>query len=517
MKLERATGVLLHPTSLPGRFGVGDLGKEAYRYLEWLSEAGVTWWQVLPTNPPGPGESPYAAISTFAGNPLLISPELLLEDGLLTREDLATVPVFPDYAVAFEAVVPTKETLLRKAWASFQRRGGEGLQVAFAAFAEANAVWLHDYALFAAAKKVYGDAEWSEWPGGLAGREPGAVASWRAAHEQEVRFEEFCQFLFARQWSALRAHARSLGVKILGDLPIFVAYDSADVWAHRELFRLDASGQPVVVAGVPPDYFSETGQLWGNPLYDWEHHASTGYRWWVDRLRAALQQVDALRLDHFRGFAAYWEVPGDAETAMAGRWVKGPGRSLFETIQKALGDLPLVAEDLGVITPDVEALRDDLGLPGMAVLQFGFSPDPRGPFLPYCHRSNLVVYTGTHDNNTTLGWLQQEASIPEQDLLRRYASSDAHEVSWDMIRLALSSVARLAVIPHQDLAGLGADCRMNTPGVASGNWRFRITPWMLSDSLRDRLAGLNWTYGRSPLARQAHRPPRPVPGYLTSS
>lgn len=514
MKLERAAGVLLHPTCLPGPFGIGDLGPQAWSYLEWLSRAGVTWWQVLPLNAPGPGQSPYAAISTFAGNPLLISPEGLADEGLLTAGDLAHVPAFPDHVVDFEAVAPYKEALLRQAWAVFREHPPQGLELAFAVFREANEAWLPDFALFAALKRAHGGVEWHLWDSELASRAPEALAAWRGAHRQEVLFEEFCQLLFARQWSALRGRARALGVRILGDLPIFVALDSAEVWAHPELFRLDPAGQPLVVAGVPPDYFSETGQLWGNPLYDWDYHRTTGYRWWLDRLRAGLEQVDVLRVDHFRGFAASWEVPGEAETARHGRWVKGPGRELFEAASRTLGDLPLVAEDLGVITPDVEELRDELGLPGMAVLQFAFTPDPRSTFLPYCHRRNLVVYTGTHDNNTSLGWYQCDASPGERDFLRRYLGVDGHEIHWDMIRLALASVADLAVVPHQDIAGLGADCRMNTPGVPDGNWRFRLTPWMLSEGLQSHLADLNWVYGRSPAARKAHPTPEEVDGYL---
>jgi 4-alpha-glucanotransferase len=358
--------------------------------------------------------------------------------------------------------------------------------------------------VFAAAKKLHGEVEWTEWPVGLAMHRPEAVAAWRAAHQESVLFEELCQFLFARQWHALRERAHALGVRILGDLPIFVSGDSAEVWANRDLFQLDAAGVPTVVAGVPPDYFAKTGQLWGNPLYAWERHAATGYAWWIARLKATLAQVDVVRLDHFRGFAAYWEVPAGAETAEAGRWVPGPGRALFDALSRALGELPLLAEDLGVITPDVETLRDGLSLPGMAVLQFAFKTYPRSSFLPYCHRPDQVVYTGTHDNSTTVGWFLSDATEAERDLFRRYLATDGHEPSWDMIRLALASVADLAVVPHQDIVGLGADCRMNTPGVALGNWRFRITPWMLADGYRQRLADLNWVYGRSPEARADH-------------
>jgi 4-alpha-glucanotransferase len=504
MKIERASGVLLHPTSLPGRFGIGDLGPAAHSYLDWLAGAGVTWWQVLPLNPPGPGQSPYGATSTFALNPLLVSPELLVEDGLLGDADLAGTPAFPEHAVDFEAVVPFKERLLKRAWSTFQERPPQGTELAFSVFREEQAFWLRDYGIFAALKRAYGGVEWHEWPEKLARWDPEELAAWRARNRHVALFEEFCQFLAWSQWKRVRQRARALGIRILGDLPIFVAQDSTDVWAHPELFQLDTAGLPTVVAGVPPDYFSETGQLWGNPLYAWPRHHDTGYHWWVDRLKVALSLVDAVRLDHFRGFAAYWEVPAGDETAMGGRWVPGPGRALFEAAAAALGDLPLVAEDLGVITPDVEALRDDLGLPGMAVLQFAFTRSPRSSFVPYCHRRNQVVYTGTHDNNTSLGWYLQDASEGERDLVRRYLASDGREIHWGLLRLALASVADLAVVPHQDIAGLGADCRMNTPGVAEGNWRFRITPWMLSGWHQERLAELNWVFGRSPEARAAH-------------
>ncbi len=497
MKLDRACGVLLHPTCLPGRYGIGDLGPEAHRYLEWLSRAGASWWQVLPLNPVGPGFSPYASTSTFAGNTLLISPDLLREAGLLEAADLALGPVLAPFTVEYERLVPVKKALLARAFERFTAKPDPALASALAAFRRQSASWLPDYAAFAAVKEAHGGSPWREWPEELARRRPEAVARWIARHRREVEFEEFCQYLFAAQWRALRRRASSLGIRILGDLPIYVADDSADVWAHRELFRLDGAGRPVAVAGVPPDYFSETGQLWGNPLYDWDALEASGYAWWIDRLRAALDLVDAVRLDHFRGFAGYWEVPAGQRTAATGRWVKGPGRKLFDALRSALGELPLVAEDLGVITEDVTALRDDLRLPGMAVLQFAFSPAPRSEFLPYRLRRHTVVYTGTHDNNTTLGWYMGDATDAERDFARRYLGTDGREIHWDMIHLAFASVADLAVVPHQDIAGLGADCRMNTPSTVEGNWRFRLTDWMLSDGLRDRLADLARVYGRS--------------------
>jgi len=497
MRLARSCGVVLHPTCLPGPYGIGDLGPAAHRYLDWLAAAGARWWQVLPLNPAGPGWSPYAATSTFAGSTALVSPELLLEGGLLEPEDLADMPALSPFKVEYERVVPYKLTVLQRAFQRFSKKAPAKLEGAFAAFRDENAWWLTDYSAFAALKRAHRGASWHDWPEELSLRIPGPLASWLGRHQRELLFEEFCQFLFFSQWRALREHARSLGISILGDVPIYVAGDSAEVWANRELFQLDPHGRPVVVGGVPPDYFSKTGQLWGNPLYDWEALERTGYAWWIARLRATLGLVDAVRLDHFRGFAGYWEVPAGQKTAVKGRWVPGPGRKLFDAARAALGDLPLVAEDLGVITEDVVALRDGLELPGMVVLQFAFSPSPRSTFVPYRLRRNVVVYTGTHDNNTTLGWFLGDAGEAEKDYVRRYIGTDGREIHWDMIRLALASVADLAMVPHQDIAGLGGDCRMNTPATAEGNWQFRLTDSMLSESLRNRFAELAWLYGRS--------------------
>ncbi|HSL16700.1 MAG TPA: 4-alpha-glucanotransferase [Methylomirabilota bacterium] len=494
--LTRSAGVLLHPTCLPSPHGIGDLGPAAHAYLEWLAGAGVSWWQVLPLHPPGPGSSPYSATSTFAGSPLLISPDRLLEEGLLDAADLADVPGLPAEWVDFEAVSAWKWTLLERAFARSDR--SRFLADELAEFRSANGSWLDDYALFAALKKAHRRAAWTEWPEPLARHDPEALTAWRAEHAARIELEIFAQLLFHRQWQAVRARAAELGIGILGDVPIFVAFDSAEVWARPELFLMDEQRRPTVVAGVPPDYFSPTGQLWGNPLYDWRRMAERGYAWWIERLRHTLAQVDLVRLDHFRGFAGYWEVPADAEVATHGRWVAGPGRSFFDAVAEALGGLPFLAEDLGDISPDVTALRDDLGLPGMAVLHFAFSPEPRSTFIPYAHTRNLAVYTGTHDNNTTLGWFLEDASDGERELVRRYVGSDCREVHWDLTRLALASVADLAVVPHQDLAGLGSDCRMNTPAVADGNWTFRITDWMLADEIRDRLAEMVETYGRAP-------------------
>ena len=497
MAFARACGVLLHPTCLPGPYGIGDLGPSAHRYLDWLARAGACWWQVLPLNPPGPGAAPYAATSTFAGNTALVSPELLREEGILHAADLAGIPEFSPFKVEFQKVVPFKRRLLERAFDRLTGRPPAGVRERFEAFRAGNAAWLRDWALFAALKRSSNGASWWEWPEELALRRPGALDTWGAAHERDVAFEEFCQFVFFEQWRKLHERARALHIGILGDVPIYVADDSADVWANRGLFRLDKRGRPVAVAGVPPDYFSETGQLWGNPLYDWDALERSGYGWWVARMRATFGLVDAVRLDHFRGFAAFWEVPAGAKTAATGRWVPGPGRKLFDALHASLGEIPMVAEDLGVITEDVTTLRDSQRLPGMAVLQFAFAPSPRSQFVPYRHRRNLVVYTGTHDNNTTLGWFLGDVSPAEKEFLCRYLATDGREIHWDMIRLALSSVADLAIVPHQDIAGLGADCRMNIPAKAEGNWRFRLTDWMLGDALSARFAGLAWLYGRA--------------------
>lgn len=494
MRFARSFGVLLHPTSLPSRFAIGDLGPAADAYLDWLGEAGAGWWQVLPLTPVGPGYSPYSSTSAFAGNPLLLSPERLLEEGLVERGELAGAPEGEAGRVAWGAVVPWKQALLDRAWERVAKETIPELET----FAAAHAQWLSAYAVYAALRRHFGGAPWWQWPVPLARCEEQAVQQWRLEHQFEVGRVVFEQWLFHRQWQTLRSKAAQRGVRLLGDAPIFVALDSADVWANRHFFRLDGEGRPLVVAGVPPDYFSADGQLWGNPLYDWERMAKEGYRWWVARVAANLALVDALRLDHFRGFVASWEIPAEAQTARHGRWTPGPGRALFSALAQALGDLPLVAEDLGVISDDVRALRDELGLPGMAILQFAFDPQHRSAFLPYNHRPNLVVYSGTHDNNTVVGWYREEASPEIRGFLQEYTGSDGREVHWDLIRLAFSSVADLAIIPHQDVAGLGTEARMNTPGRATGNWGFRLSPGMLSSALAHRLRRTAWVFGRCP-------------------
>jgi len=502
----RSSGILLHPTSLPGRFGIGDLGPEAFRFADFLAAAGQKIWQVLPLGPTGYGDSPYQLFSAFAGNPLLISPELLAEDGLLTGAELAHVPDFPADRVAFECLIPFKFGLLRTAFERFktnQKYAGE-----LADYRARSAGWLPDFALFMAAKAAHGgEAVWSRWDPGIAARKPAAMAAWRARLADEIAFVEFTQFLFARQWRALHDYAHERGICIMGDLPIYVAHDSADVWAHPDLFRLDAAGDPAVMSGVPPDYFSATGQLWGNPIYRWDRMAEHGYRWWIDRLRAAISQVDMVRVDHFRGLEAYWEVPAGETTARNGRWVKGPGAALFAALSEALGEMPIVAENLGVITPEVEAIRTGFGFPGMAILQFAFGKDPQAPdFKPHNYPRERVAYTGTHDNDTTAGWWSSSGAgdstrtaqdvLEERAFTRRYLACDGREIHWTFIRALMASVANTVLFPLQDVLGLGSEARMNTPAVPSGNWRWRYRTEMLTPAIAERLKEMAVTYDR---------------------
>jgi 4-alpha-glucanotransferase len=483
VKPGRAAGILLHPTSLPGPFGIGDLGPEAYHFAEWLAEAGMRIWQVLPLGPVGYGESPYQLFSAFAGNPLLISLEKLVERGWLAREELENSPAFCGARVEFERVAPWKFGVLRRAFERFSPTEE------FEGFVSGQR-WLNDFARFMALKEANGGVAWTEW-------KPGTAPDPRASE-----FHRFLQFEFFRQWRALKAFCNARGIRIMGDLPIYVAGDSADVWKHPELFRFD------VVAGVPPDYFSATGQLWGNPIYRWDRMESGGYRWWIDRVRAALAMFDSVRIDHFRGFEAYWEVPAGEMTAIHGQWVKGPGAGLFRILEAELGQLPVVAENLGVITPEVEAIRDEFGFPGMAVLQFAFGKDPQADsFKPHNYPRNLVAYTGTHDNDTALGWWRSEGGdstrTPEDVGLekaraRAYLALDSAGVNWSMIRGLMASVADTVLFPMQDILGLGSEARMNTPAVAGGNWRWRMAtaPDALSPDAAARLREMSELYQR---------------------
>ena len=491
----RDSGILLHPTSLPGPHGIGDLGA-ADRWIDFLRVAQQQLWQVLPLGPPGFGDSPYAARSAFAGNPLLISLDGLVEAGLLDSDDLDGPPPCEGDRVDFTAVEAFKLPLLARASERF--RVEQGLQQpAFCAFSEANAYWLDDYALFTALRGAHGGAAWTTWERPLVRREPAALDAARVQLAHEIDRIRFTQFAFASQWGRLKDAANAAGIRIIGDIPIFVAHDSADVWAHQDLFLLDEDGDPTVVAGVPPDYFSPTGQRWGNPLYRWERLAQSRYEWWAERFRSTLQLVDIVRIDHFRGFEAYWEVPAEEETAMNGRWLPGPGRGFFQTVSEALGPLPVIVEDLGLITRPVDDLREALGYPGMKVLQFAFCDDATNPYLPHNHEWNCVVYTGTHDNDTTEGWF---ASLEERQRARvvRYLGDAPELLSRKVMRAALSSVARTAIVPFQDVLALGTDARMNLPGWGTGNWGWRASPEQLDPEHAAWLAEMTMLYGRAP-------------------
>ncbi len=495
MKFRRSSGVLLHPSSLPGKFGIGEIGPQAIQWLDFLANAGCSLWQVLPLGPTGYGDSPYQCFSAFAGNPYLVSLQSLLEEDYLHPNDLIEVPEFPSDRVDFGKLIPWKLSVLDRAYIRFQHSASADKREAFAYFRAFHQEWLEDFALFMALKEAHGGAAWSSWEASLRDRNPQALKDARLSLDVAVERQVFRQFLFFQQWQSIKDYAHSKGIQLVGDVPIFVAHDSADVWAHPELFFLDQLGQPTVVAGVPPDYFSPTGQLWGNPLYRWKVHQETNFQWWINRIRFALEVVDIIRLDHFRGFAGYWEIPGKAKTAEKGRWVSAPGMELFARLQEVMGDLPVIAEDLGVITPDVVVLREHFDLPGMKIFQFGFGGGPDDPFLPHNFATNCVVYTGTHDNDTALGWYDRVEG-DEKDFYRRYLGRDGKDVSWDLIRGAWASVADQALCPMQDLLSLGNDARMNYPGNPSGNWSWRMKAGSLTTSLMGRLYELNFLYSR---------------------
>jgi 4-alpha-glucanotransferase len=508
MAFRRSSGVLLHPTSLPGGYGIGDLGPAALEFVDLLAVAQQRLWQVLPLGPTGYGDSPYQCFSAFAGNPLLISLDRLIDDSLLTAADVGAAFSRPTATVDFPAVIAHRELLWPRVLERFDAAGTTPMRERFERFCRTEAHWLNDFALFMAVKAAHRQAPWTSWEPGIAHRDSAAIARWSERCAREIRQHQLTQFLFFEQWHRIRdaCHARS--IQIMGDLPIFAAHDSADVWSRQELFRLDADGQPAVVAGVPPDYFSATGQLWGNPHYQWEEIARTGYTWWIERFRALLTMVDAIRIDHFRGFEASWEVPARSPTAVNGHWVKGPGAALFEAVRSVLKleQLPFVAENLGVITPSVEALRQQFGLPGMAILQFAFGTDPQAPdFRPHNYLRNLVVYTGTHDNDTTVGWwtgeighsTRSEVDIAsEREYASRYLGLDDRPVHWEFIRAVMASVANTAIVPVQDLLGLDSGARMNRPGSASDNWRWRLRPGQLTENVMQRLGTIAETYDR---------------------
>lgn len=507
MKFERSGGILLHPTSLPGPYGIGDLGPQAYHFVDWLESTGSNLWQLLPLGPTGYGDSPYQCFSAFAGNPYLISFDFLLQDGLLTEADLKDKPDFPASHVDFGWIIPWKLDLLLKAFAHFASASAS-LKKDFDSFCAEHAAWLDDYALFMALKEAHGGGAWNNWDKPIRRREPEALAAARAEHAESIRRYSFYQFLFFRQWHNLREYANEKGIKIIGDIPIFIAYDSADAWSNPELFFLDEETRlPTVVAGVPPDYFSATGQLWGNPLYRWDVHKQTGYAWWLARFRAVLNMVDIVRLDHFRGFAGYFEIPFGSPTAEHGRWMTGPGSDFFNVLNEQLangklGELPIIAEDLGVITEDVVALRDGFKLPGMKILQFGFV-DPKDPFLPHNYPTHCVAYTGTHDNDTARGWFDNIRD-EERNFAIRYLGMDASkgrdqlssEFAWKLIRGVWSSVAVYALAPMQDFLSLGTEARMNFPSRLGGNWSWRISEADMNEDLARSIKEFNALYLR---------------------
>jgi 4-alpha-glucanotransferase len=471
---QRSAGVLLHPTCLPGDQGVGTLDGAAIRFLDFLKAAGMSWWQVCPLGPTGYGDSPYQCFSAFAGNPYLIDLGDLADRGLIDRAEIARLASDGGAAVDFGALYERKWPLLRRAFENHKKAGSPALgPEGFAQFAAAQASWLEPYALFRALKDHFGGRAWWEWPA-EARSIPSPRSKIRSMLREEFEAHQFYQYVFFTQWRRVRAEAAKRGIGIIGDIPIFVAADSADAWAHPELFELGKDGRPVAVAGVPPDYFSSDGQLWGNPLYRWGVHASDGYAWWKERMRASFEMYDVVRIDHFRGFEAFWRIPLPADNAKRGAWIKGPGLEFFRAMRDAFPGARIIAEDLGMLTPSVNELLADTGLPGMAVLQFAFGGDAKNPYLPHNLRHNSVIYPGTHDNDTTLGWYASSAE-KVRDHARRYLRVDGKEIGWDLIRAAYAGVSRIAVLPMQDILSLGPNARFNLPGKPDGNWKWRLS------------------------------------------
>lgn len=528
MDLKRCSGILVHPTSFPNKYGIGDLGKSAYDFIEFLEKSNQKAWQVLPLGPTSFGDSPYQSFSTFAGNHLLISPDILLEEGYLEKEDLENIPSFDPQKVDFGSLINYKTDMFKKAYLNF-KKASKTQRNGYEKFCKENASWLNDYVLFVALKNhfiikraenpgsndylefkenykdiltenqindyFYG-AVWTTWPEKIAKRDKIAISSYSKNLEDDMNFYKFLQYEFFREWFKLKDFVNKKGISIIGDIPIFVAFDSCDVWSNPKVFVLDSKGYPTVVAGVPPDYFSATGQLWGNPLYDWKYNKETGYSWWIERIKGNLSNMDILRIDHFRGFDTYWEIPFGSPDAVKGRWCKGPSKNLFEAIEKKLGKLPIIAEDLGEITPTVEVLRKYLNFPGMKILQFAFDDDSSNIYLPHNQKEdNTIMYTGTHDNDTTLGWYEKATELAK-DNLRRYLNVSGEDIVWDMIRLSMSSVAVLSIVPIQDIMNLDSESRMNTPGIPSGNWQFRYKEDMLNEDIASKLLYLTKLFNR---------------------
>jgi 4-alpha-glucanotransferase len=501
MNFERSAGILLHPSSLPGKYGIGDLGNDAYRFIDFLVEAGQSLWQVFPLGPTGYGDSPYQCFSAFAGNPLLVSPDKLKEEGLLSDDELNNPPKSDLKKVDFGNVIEYKKKLLRTAFNNY-KNNSNGLDKDFNGFCEEHKEWLDDFSLFIACKDAHNGVVWSEWDKGLVHRDENVMKEWSEKLSDDILYHKFVQFVFFRQWKELKDYVNQKGIKIIGDMPIFIAYDSADLWANKELFTVDENGKLTSVAGVPPDYFSETGQLWGNPLYKWDEMEKDEFLWWRKRFSSLLELVDIIRIDHFRGFEAYWKIPGDAETAIDGKWIKAPGDKLFEIVKKYLGDLPILAEDLGVITPEVDALRDQFGFPGMKVLQFAFGTGMERKFLPHNFIPNCVVYTGTHDNDTTKAYFEKEKLNKESDIFehtQKYLNFNGEELLTELIRTAYASVANIVVIPMQDILNLGGEARMNFPStLGGGNWAWRFTWDQIAIEIEKKYKDLTVLYERPP-------------------
>lgn len=549
MRFKRSGGLLLHPTSFPSKYGIGDLGLSAYEFIDFLKRANQTIWQILPLGPTSFGDSPYQSFSTFAGNTLMISPEILIEEGYIVKSDLKEIPDFDPISIDYNEVSKYKSGIYKKAYQNFKISATDKQKAAYNKFCLENIYWLEDYSLFIslkehfieerkpvvqiskikeeiksseleeeieslefkefktkyskilkdnAIKDYYFGAVWSTWPDELVNRQISALDEWKKKLSEKMRYYKFLQYEFFRQWNKLKKYANANNIKIIGDIPIFVAYDSADTWANPDLFYLNKQGFPTVVAGVPPDYFSVTGQLWGNPLYKWENHKKTHYKWWIDRISNSFKSLDILRIDHFRGFDEYWEVPFSEETAVKGKWKKGPGKELFTAIKKALGELPIIAEDLGLLTDSVEQLRDYFNFPGMKILQFAFlatDEKAENDYLPHNLVKNAVVYSGTHDNDTTKGWYSKSDN-KDKDVVRRYINVNGENISWDFIRLAYSTVCDIAIVTMQDVMELDSQYRMNTPGTPSGNWKWRYTKNMLLNEYAEKLKYLSKLFGR---------------------
>jgi 4-alpha-glucanotransferase len=505
MPFPRASGILLHPTSFPSRFGIGDFGFEAYRFVDFLTESRQQLWQILPLGPTGDGNSPYASYSAMAGNPLLISPERLQKKGLLAKESVDECSTSFAETVDFSQVIQTKIPMLQEACKNFKASSISLEQQEFLEFCQRQAYWLDDYALFMALKDAHGGASWNTWETAIAHRTPEAIEQWQQRLAENIFYYKYLQFEFFCQWSELKRYANQRGIQIIGDIAIYVAHDSADVWAHPENFCLNKqTGEPALMSGTPPDYFSTTGQLWGNPVYDWSQLQQQNFKWWVQRFQSILNYVDVIRIDHFRGFQAFWAVKQGETTAINGKWIEAPGEIFFEVLKQNLGKLPIIAEDLGEITPEVYALRDRFEFPGMKILQFAFGEGVQADarFLPFNYQPNSVVYTGTHDNDTILGWFNQLLPQTREQVLRYLGCTSQWGIHWDVIRLALSSVANQAIIPLQDVLGLGTEARMNFPGKSAGNWGWRYQSTALTSEVCNRLKTITETYGRAPIPEE---------------